>query len=150
MTTVGQQPDGNESVSCELFDDEEPPELIAYQVNDRSFISTFHCSRFNKKVFPGRFQLDPARSQKKPYQSNDESSRNGQLQRKIHQPAATMAPTLTLPSRTSFMFWAKGLPSGSSPESCHHRVTTSEPLKANSTPSGLLQRCWYTTLILHC
>ena len=142
ITRLGEQLVSGRNLSYEIFSDEEPLDLIAYQLDDRSFKPTFHCSKYNKKVFPGGFQPNVVRSKKTPHRDIDESSRNWQLQRKIQQSSSS-----TLPSRTSFMFWARGFPSRSTPEVYDHRVTVPEPLAANPPPSGFLLRYWYTNII---
>ena len=144
ITRLGEQLGSGGNLSYEIFSDEEPLDLIAYQLNDRSFRPTFHSSKYNKKVFPGGFQPNVFRSKKTPHRDIDKSSRNRQLQQKFS--------NLPRQSYLSEHLSCSGL------EDFHRgahlrsmiRVTVSEPLAANPPPSGLLLHYRYTTTISQC
>ena len=127
---------GSVDAGYEMFDDEDPTEICLYGMNDRPYQPTYHTSKFNKKVFPGGFQLNLGRSQKFSHRNDSKSSGSYLNLGSLNQPSTATSSTNS-PPRISFMFWAKGLIPESPSKFDHRRVTISEAIKSTSCSSGL-------------
>lgn len=100
------------STDITTFDDEDTSEAISYEISKRPLQSSFHNSRYNKKVYPSGFNLNLARSERFNEQDDIEDDLSGEREtfhNSLNQ-FPNAASQLQSRQKTSFMFWAKGLP----------------------------------------
>ena len=111
MNTPSIQLDTSMAAEVANFDDEDTSDLVVSEMPSKPLQSTFHKSKFNKKIYPSGFNASLARSECFSHgRDHATTSTNslGPMDRAVTDDHPQLQP------KASFMFWAKGLPTSSS------------------------------------
>lgn len=130
MNTPSIQMDTTMAPEVVNFDDEDTSDLMVSEMPSKPLQSTFHKSKFNKKIYPSGFNASLARSEcfsHCPDHARTSTNSLGPMSRTVTDDHPQSQP------KASFMFWAKGLPTSSSIG--RHQLPISR--RSTSPPEGV-------------